>query len=278
MNENADKRSRDRILGEEWLDWHGSDEPSVIREGKRTFLALSLIVLAGFISLAFLFLYLVLPRFEQYGRGAVVFLTAAVASGIAFFLVWHALLIGAVFSRRLYLALCMSRGHRLLFILFPFVAKLASSLGISRDRIGHSFIEVSNRLTAASPGEGVVLALIPRCLRAELKRELRDICSSHPNVVLHTAPGGTEARSYIRELRPRAIVAVACERDLMGGIHDIAPHVPVIGIPNVRPFGPCKETAIDIGAFREALRFFDGPSKPPPPGASGAPGRSGPPS
>ncbi len=260
MNDKTEERSRDRVLGEEWLDWHGSAEPSVIREGKRTFLLLSLVVLAVFLLAAALFWYLVLPRFEQYGRGAAAAFTVVAASGAAFLLFWYGLLIGSVLSRRLYLALCMSRGRRLLFMLFPFVARLASSLGISRDRIGHSFIEVSNRLTAASGGSGVVLALIPRCLRPELKRELREICSAHPDVVLHTAPGGTEARAYIRELHPRAIVAVACERDLMGGIHDVAPHIPVIGVPNSRPAGPCKETVIDIDAFREALRFFGGPS------------------
>ncbi|RJR28175.1 MAG: DUF116 domain-containing protein [Candidatus Latescibacterota bacterium] len=260
MSSTADKRSRDRVLGDEWLDWHGSDEPSEIREGKRTFLVLSLVALVGFVLLAALFWYLVLPRFEQFGRPYAAAFTAAVAAGAVFFLVWYALLAAAVLSRRFYLAVCMSRGRRLLFILFPVVARLASSLGISRDRIGHSFIAVSNRLAEASPGRGAVLALLPRCLSAEIKRELRDLCSAYPDVTLHTAPGGAEARAYIRDLRPRAIVAVACERDLMSGIHDVAPRIPVIGIPNVRPFGPCKETAIDVEAFREALEFFNKPS------------------
>ena len=260
MSSTADKRSRDRVLGDEWLDWHGSDEPSEIREGKRTFLALSLVVLIGFVLLAALFWYLVLPRFQQYGRLFVAVFTVAVASAAAFFLIWYGLLAAAVLSRRFYLAVCMSRGRRLLFILFPFVARLASSIGISRDRIGHSFIAVSNRLADASPGRGAVLALLPRCLSAEIKRKLRDLCSEYPDVTLHTAPGGAEARAYIRDLRPRAIVAVACERDLMSGIHDVAPRIPVIGIPNVRPFGPCKETAIDVEAFREALEFFNRPS------------------
>lgn len=262
MNVKTGGRSRDRVLGDEWLDWHASDEPSEIREGKRTFLILSLAVIAAFIFLAGLFWYLVLPRFEQYGRFYAAALTAAVIAAAALLLAWYALLAAAVASRRFYLAVCMSRGRRLLFVLFPFVARLAASLGISRDRIGHSFIAVSNRLAASSEGGGAVLALLPRCLNAETKRAIREICAAYPGVTLHTAPGGAEARSRIREVRPRAIVAVACERDLMGGIHDVAPRIPVIGIPNVRPLGPCKDTDIDIDAFRRALDFFSRPETP----------------
>lgn len=256
MDEKSATSSRDRVLGDEWLDWRGDAAPAEIREGTRTFITLSLLVLVGFVALAILLWYLVLPRFQQYGRFYAYLLTAAVAGGAAFFLVWYGLLVAAIFSRRFYLAVCLHRGRGLLFALFPFVARLALSLGISRDRLSHSFIEVSNRLAATGAGSGAVLALIPRCLGGELKRELRDICAGFPDVVLHTAPGGTEARTIIRRAKPRAIIAVACERDLMTGIHDVAPRIPVIGIPNKRPLGPCKDTTLDIEKFREALRFF----------------------
>ncbi len=258
MDEKSGRRSRDRVLGDEWLDWHGSDEPSEIREGKRTFLLLSLVVIVGFVSLSVVFWYLVLPRFEQFGRTSAAILTALVAVGALFFLVWYGILIAAVFSRRFYISMCLNKGRRLFFMLFPFVSRLAATLGISRDRIGHSFIEVSNRLACSADTDGAVLALIPRCLSPALKREIQAACCGYPDVVVHTAPGGAEARKYIRDVHPRAIIAVACERDLMGGIHDVAPHIPVIGIPNTRPHGPCKETQIDMDRFREALRFFCG--------------------
>jgi hypothetical protein len=51
---------------------------------------------------------------------------------------------------------------------------------------------------------------------------------------------------------------VACERDLVSGIHDVAPRIPIIGIPNTRPLGPCKDTMIDVEKFRSAIRFFTG--------------------
>jgi uncharacterized protein len=246
----------DRVLGDEWLDWKGSDAPSRITEGKGTFLVLSFAVLAGFVLLGVLFLYLVLPRFEQYGRFYATLLTAAVAGCAFFFLVWYALLIGAVVSQRIYLAICLRRGSNLFVMLFPAVARLARSFGISRDRLGHSFIEVSNRLAVPLRTDGSVLALVPRCLSRELKKEVQRVCAEFPAVILHTAPGGTQARSIIRDIRPRAIVAVACERDLVSGIHDVAPRIPIIGIPNTRPLGPCKDTVIDIGKFRSAILFF----------------------
>ncbi len=256
MNEERKPIPPDRVLGDEWLDWKGSDAPSRITEGTRTYLALSFAVLAGFVLLGALFWYLVLPRFEQYGRLYAAILTAAVAGGAAFFLVWYALLIGAVVSQRIYLAICLRRGGNLLVMLFPAVARLARSFGISRDRLGHSFIEVSNRLAAPRRADGAVLALIPRCLSKDLKRDVKRICDESPGVILHTAPGGTQARSIIRDIRPRAIVAVACERDLVSGIHDVAPLIPIIGIPNTRPLGPCKDTVIDIEKFRSAILFF----------------------
>ena len=256
MNSEQDPRAKDRILGDEWLDWQGADEPPQITEGKRTFLLLSLAVLIGFALLGFLFRYLVLPRFEQYGHRYATLLTVVVAAGAAFFLVWYGLLIGAVVSQRIYLAICLHRGSNLFIMLFPAVARLAKSFGISRDRVSHSFIEVSNRLVGPWRKEGMVLALVPRCLSKELKKEIRNICAGFPNVILHTAPGGTEARTIIRTIKPRAIVAVACERDLVTGIHDVAPKIPVIGIPNTRPLGPCKDTALDIEKFRSAILFF----------------------
>ena len=253
---NADSRPKDRVLGDEWLDWKGADEPPQITEGKRTFLLLSLVVLLGFVLLAFLFWYLVLPRFEQYGRLYATLLTIVIVAAAVFFLVWYAILISAVVSQRAYLAICLRRRSNLFIMLFPVVARLAQSFGISRDRLSHSFIEVSNRLVSQRHQDGPLLALVPRCLSQELKRQVRDICSGYPNVILHAAPGGTEARKIIREIKPRAIVAVACERDLVTGIHDVAPKIPVIGIPNTRPLGPCKDTSLDIEKFRSAILFF----------------------
>jgi len=75
------------------------------------------------------------------------------------------------------------------------------------------------------------------------------------NVHLSVATGGTLARRRVAESRPEAIIAVACERDLTSGIQDAYP-LPVIGILNDRPFGPCYNTSVDITKVAEALEFL----------------------
>ena len=76
-------------------------------------------------------------------------------------------------------------------------------------------------------------------------------------VDLSVATGGTLARRIIKEKRPKAIIAVACERDLTSGIVDSYP-LPVIGILNQRPFGPCINTRVDMKDVQEALEYFTG--------------------
>jgi hypothetical protein len=46
---------------------------------------------------------------------------------------------------------------------------------------------------------------------------------------------------------------VACERDLTSGIKDCYP-LPVIGVLNDRPFGPCFNTRVDVEKIDAALQ------------------------
>jgi hypothetical protein len=64
--------------------------------------------------------------------------------------------------------------------------------------------------------------------------------------------GGTLARQKVREIRPQAVVAVACERDLASGIQDVYP-IPTLGVMNIRPNGPCFNTKVDIEEFKRAI-------------------------
>ncbi|MFQ9865781.1 MAG: DUF116 domain-containing protein [Bilophila wadsworthia] len=59
------------------------------------------------------------------------------------------------------------------------------------------------------------------------------------------ATGGTIARRIVVQARPKLIVAVACERDLSSGIQDTHP-LPVFGVINERPNGPCLDTFVSI--------------------------------
>lgn len=256
MEAGRKKEERDRVLGDEWLDWNKEEAGEEIREGKRTFLLLSLVVLVFLVLLAFLFWYLVLPRFQLYGRASAAAMTIAIAAVVAFFITWYVLLFAIILSKSNYLKVCLNSGNNLFIMLFPLVMKLARAVGISKDRLSHSFIKVSNKLVRGASIKGPVLVLFPRCLNRDLKSRLKEICAEYPHVMVHTAPGGHEARRIIQKISPDAIVAVACERDLVSGIQDIAPRIPVIGIPNTRPVGPCKNTRIDVEEFRSALVFF----------------------
>lgn len=91
------------------------------------------------------------------------------------------------------------------------------------------------------------------CGRCEIK-ELIDIAEQN-NLKLFVATGGTIARKIVIELRPEAIVAVACERDLSSGLVDTYP-IPIFGISNIRPYGPCFNTQVDLEKVKEAINFF----------------------
>jgi hypothetical protein len=52
------------------------------------------------------------------------------------------------------------------------------------------------------------------------------------------------------------VVAVACERDLVSGLHDVAGKVPVLGLTMTLPSGPCKGAEVDLAHFEEWVKAF----------------------
>jgi hypothetical protein len=85
-------------------------------------------------------------------------------------------------------------------------------------------------------------------------RDLIQIAEDHA-LKLFIATGGSLARRIINEMRPDAVVAVACENDLSSGIADSWP-LPIIGITNERPQGPCLNTSVDLSKVKEAIVMF----------------------
>ncbi len=161
-------------------------------------------------------------------------------------------------------------------IFFPFTLALGRIIGLDGDRIKSSFIEVNNFLVKSKwlvvkPEH--ILLLIPHCLQnSECRYKITpDIdncrrcggCIINDILVLRdkygiktgVATGGTLARKFVQEFRPRAIVAVACERDLTSGIMDTNP-IPVLGVTNERPYGPCLNTRVNLEKVEEAINFF----------------------
>src|SRR5262249_3308386 len=86
-----------------------------------------------------------------------------------------------------------------------------------RDWVENAAVKVYNRLAlarASKVGKGEVLLLVPRCLSKETLDGVLSVARKH-DVPIFVAARGKLARQAIRERRPRAVVAVACERDLV---------------------------------------------------------------
>jgi len=92
-----------------------------------------------------------------------------------------------------------------------------------------------------------------RCGRCEIKDLIQIAEDNH--LTLFVATGGSLARRVVNETKPEAVVAIACENDLSSGIADTYP-LPILGIPNERPFGPCFNTSVNLEKVKEAIEFF----------------------
>lgn len=161
-------------------------------------------------------------------------------------------------------------------ILFPFAVVLGHLFNIPRDKIEQSFIEVSNKLVLQHkvkvPANRIMI-LTPHCIQLDtcvhkITRNVENCkqcgCCSVGSMLglahkygchFAVATGGTLARQMVKQARPKAIVAVACERDLTSGIQDVFP-LPVLGVLNERPFGPCFNTRVDMKKLEAAVLTF----------------------
>jgi hypothetical protein len=161
-------------------------------------------------------------------------------------------------------------------VLFPFMILMGKLVRISKERVQQSFIELNNDLVRSNRHQtqhNSLLILLPHCIQdfdCQIKItgnirnckgcgkcEIKDLIelSDQYHVRIAVATGGTLARRIIVDNRPKAIVAVACEHDLTSGIQDAYP-IPVIGILNDRPNGPCINTKVDIQKVRKAILDF----------------------
>ncbi len=242
---------------------------------KRLFIGLLALSLAILISILFLAWWIVARQGLLLNK---VILTVIVAVIICFFLVlclglaalvwsiWHAKTIPSL-ENVMYTATN---------VLFPFALQFGKWLGVDEDKIKNSYIQVCNQLVKTavkSQPKKRILILAPHCLqwvecphkitidvnncrecgKCQVASLLRIARQYQVNLVVAT--GGTFARKFIKEYRPEAVVAIACERDLTSGLQDTA-GLPVIGVVNQRPEGPCSNTLVDLSKVEEAIHFF----------------------
>ena len=161
-------------------------------------------------------------------------------------------------------------------LFLPLMTLLGRTVGIPKQTVRASFIKVNNELVLREIGRfapGKILLLMPHCLqnsRCDMRLTydidnckrcgecalagLLDLRDKY-GIKLAVATGGTIARRIVVQHRPGLIIAVACERDLASGIQDTHP-LPVYGILNSRPFGPCLDTDVALDQVEWAINEF----------------------
>lgn len=158
--------------------------------------------------------------------------------------------------------------------LFPITVFFGKIFMIPKDKIRNSYVFVNNSFIKAykkhyQPEE--ILILLPHCLQnADCKMRINyniencvhcgkcDISNlinlaKKYKVNIAVATGGTLARRIIIKTRPKIILAVACERDLVDGMLDVFP-IPVYGLLNERPEGPCINTRVNTEILENILQ------------------------
>jgi hypothetical protein len=166
---------------------------------------------------------------------------------------------------------------KIVFNLFlPFERGMSRLTGKPVDGIERRFVQMNNRSVRrrnvrVEPSE--LMILLPQCMQFwdcpnkltltvdNCKRcgrcgvdSLVDIGEKY-GVLVRMAIGGGAALRAIQERAPKAVVAIACERELTDGIRDVLP-LPVLGILNERPEGPCKNTQADLAQVESAVKWF----------------------
>jgi len=168
--------------------------------------------------------------------------------------------------------------YKTLHFVFPFLYALGKMLKFPKSDIRRSYVSVNNQLVHILYGKyqaSEALILTPHCLQNNEcnikvtgdsnyckrcgKCDVQTLVelSEKYDIPLIIATGGTLARKAIEDIKPKIIFAVACERDLAAGVYDIQT-VPVIGVLNKLPNGPCFNTFVDVEAIEnEIIRFIE---------------------
>jgi len=242
---------------------------------KFTFLAFCWAGLFIFLGMGFLFYFLIdirlqaiSPLLDKLALVALIVLGLVVSGGL--FLITLTALTG--------IDLLYPHGNRSVTVkvLFPIAATLSQLFGFNRNVLKTSFVKVNNALTKAQKGRikgQRILVLLPHCLQIDVcnRKLTTDVnncmrCGKCPvgdlitlgerlGLKIEVVNGGTLARKKVATFNPDGIVAVACERDLTLGIQDVYP-VPVYGVINDRPNGPCYNTCVDMKLVEEGIAFF----------------------
>jgi hypothetical protein len=248
----------DRRLGHEWDEWDGRPLPNQgnYDSSPALFFVWSAISLAIGLGLIAVGLYLLAPRLRTVHAGLPLFLwSALVLAGSLLSVWWGVLLLSHEIRRPLLPERLAERGPFLR--LMRLTSRIADRFG-RRDWVENAAVKVYNNLAVMrgrKVGQGELLLLIPRCLSKVTLDGVLGIAGKY-GVPVFVATRGQLARRVIRERRPRAVVAVACERDMVSGLHDVAGKIPVLGLTMTLPAGPCKDASLDLGQLERWVQAY----------------------
>lgn len=160
-------------------------------------------------------------------------------------------------------------------LFFRLTIGIGDLLPIPKQQLQSFFIRTNNKLVSHHkikvPPEELLL-LLPHCLQyKDCQQRISDdldlcegcgrcdICQlvqikKKYQIPTFVVDGGQLALAVANRGSYRAIVAVACEKELEEGILESA--LPVLGIVNRRPEGPCRNTKVEVGLVERAITFF----------------------
>ncbi len=158
-------------------------------------------------------------------------------------------------------------------LVMPFALFITDVLKKDKDLIRSLFIDVNNLFVESGnirKSADKIMLLLPHCLQnsecsIKITKDVTNcrMCgrctigdirqmAEKRGVKVRVVTGGTAARNAIADERPEIVLSVACERDLAIGISDVS-SIPVIGVLNQRPNGPCVNTTVDVDLLKEKL-------------------------
>jgi hypothetical protein len=253
----------DRRLGHEWEEWDGGALPNDgdFRTSATRYFVFSAIALVAMPAVGAAGVFLLAPRLAALAPwlpGAL-YITLAVLAALS--LLWLGVIAISFATSRAFLPEVLAE-RGLMLKTMNVAWRVGEIFGVARDWTQHATVVVYERLALArqrkvSPDE--MLILIPRCLSRTALDGVLDIAKRY-NVSAFVATRGQLARRAIRERRPKAVVAVACERDMISGLHDVAGKVPVLGLTMQLPNGPCRDASIDIGKLESFVKTYLAPN------------------
>ncbi len=246
-------------------------------ERNKPFQKLSYLVIAGFMLLTVIVIiaagYFSMAAFQRLFYIAAVFLLLLFFAMIAGFFS----ILRIISAHTVQTTWGKTLSARLAFKVFmPVLLSISSVFHYRKDEIRRIYIQANNehvmsRDQKVKPEK--MLVILPHCIQSSkcayrMRNGLEDCrqcgsCNigeikglvSKYGVRVELATGVTSARKIILDTKPELVIAVACERDLSSGIMDVK-GLPVYGILNRRPNGPCKDTFVDIEELEKMIQTF----------------------